>query len=150
TTAWPTSRAAAKFPWWARPSPRCRRSVGSVAPIDDWRADGASERGSMGNALMSDAVCWCGNRDLSPFSPGYATCQSCVSLVSLEMVSLDMCRQEITPVGEENRDFYGREYWFSHQEADLGQPNIVVRARADLPTRCLYWLRAVLKYKLPT
>ncbi|HYB41948.1 MAG TPA: methyltransferase domain-containing protein, partial [Candidatus Methylomirabilis sp.] len=50
---------------------------------------------------------------------------------------------------DEERDFYGRQYWFAHQERQLGNPTIVERARADLPERCLYWLRALLKYRVP-
>jgi 2-polyprenyl-3-methyl-5-hydroxy-6-metoxy-1,4-benzoquinol methylase len=52
-------------------------------------------------------------------------------------------------VRDDSQDFYGREYWFSHQELDLGFANITSRARLDLSERCLHWLRAVLKYKLP-
>ncbi|MGH2568234.1 MAG: class I SAM-dependent methyltransferase [Bacteroidota bacterium] len=52
-------------------------------------------------------------------------------------------------VKDDNRDFYGKEYWFSHQSKNLGFPNILERARNDLPERCLHWLRSVLKYKLP-
>jgi SAM-dependent methyltransferase len=55
----------------------------------------------------------------------------------------------IAHVSDEAGDLYGREYWFSHQEEHLGQPSILGRARSDLPERCLYWLRTVLKYKQP-
>jgi SAM-dependent methyltransferase len=56
---------------------------------------------------------------------------------------------EIARVVDEGTEFYGRDYWFSHQERDLGFPNIFARARNDLAERCLYWLRTVLRYKLP-
>jgi 2-polyprenyl-3-methyl-5-hydroxy-6-metoxy-1,4-benzoquinol methylase len=56
---------------------------------------------------------------------------------------------EITRVADEDTDLYGREYWFSHQVRDLGQPTIAVRSRTDLSERCLYWLRTMLKYKRP-
>jgi SAM-dependent methyltransferase len=56
---------------------------------------------------------------------------------------------EIARVADEGTEFYGREYWFSHQERDLGFPNILTRAREDLGERCLYWLRALLRRKLP-
>ena len=56
---------------------------------------------------------------------------------------------EIARVVEDSVEFYGREYWFSHQESELGCPNILARTRADLPERCLHWLRTVLRYKLP-
>ncbi|MEI6297090.1 MAG: class I SAM-dependent methyltransferase, partial [bacterium] len=50
---------------------------------------------------------------------------------------------------DDERDYYGRQYWFKHQVDDLGYTDIVTRARTDLPERCLHWLQAVLKYKLP-
>jgi hypothetical protein len=55
----------------------------------------------------------------------------------------------VTHVVDDAHDFYGKNYWFTHQEGDLGLPNIITRARIDLPERCLYWLRTLLKYKLP-
>ena len=56
---------------------------------------------------------------------------------------------DIATVKDDDRDFYGREYWFSHQEQDLGFTNITLRARTDLSERGLHWLRVLLKYKLP-
>jgi SAM-dependent methyltransferase len=55
----------------------------------------------------------------------------------------------IARVKDEDRDFYGRRYWFEYQERELGTPDITVRARSDLPERCVYWLRTVLRYRLP-
>lgn len=60
-----------------------------------------------------------------------------------------MPESEIARVVKDSGEFYGREYWFSHQEGELGCPNILVRMRADLPERCVHWLRTVLRYKLP-
>ena len=88
--------------------------------------------------------CWCGNSELVPFSPGYFRCARCETLVWGKMPG-----PEIARVVDEGTEFYGRDYWFSHQERDLGFPNIFVRARTDLAERCLYWLRTVLRYKLP-
>jgi SAM-dependent methyltransferase len=88
--------------------------------------------------------CWCGNSELVPFAPGYFRCARCETLVRSQMPG-----PEIARVVDDGVEFYGREYWFSHQERDLGDPNILVRARADLPERCLHWLRTVLRYKLP-
>ena len=88
--------------------------------------------------------CWCGNTALVPFSPEYARCAVCETLVTLRMPETD-----IAHVRDDDRDFYGREYWFSHQEQDLGFTNITVRARTDLPERAVHWLRALLKYTLP-
>ena len=56
---------------------------------------------------------------------------------------------DIARVANDEVGFYAREYWFAHQERDLGYPNILARARTDLPERCLHWLRTLLKYKLP-
>ncbi len=88
--------------------------------------------------------CWCGNTDLVVFSPRYLKCQVCETLVAAEMPDLDFVQ-----VADDEKYFYGRNYWFSYQEEDLGLPNIDVRSRTDLPERCLHWLRIVLKYKLP-
>src|SRR5712692_5834582 len=88
--------------------------------------------------------CWCGNADLAPFSPVYLRCAACEMLVTVQIPE-----SSFVQVTDDERDFYGREHWFSHQEKDLGFPNITVRARTDLAERCLHWLRTVLKYKLP-
>jgi 2-polyprenyl-3-methyl-5-hydroxy-6-metoxy-1,4-benzoquinol methylase len=93
---------------------------------------------------MESLKCWCGNEMLSVFSQDYLRCTACETLISIQIPDGD-----ITRVVDDAHDFYGREYWFSHQEEDLGYENIVSRARADIPERCLYWLRTVLKYKLP-
>jgi 2-polyprenyl-3-methyl-5-hydroxy-6-metoxy-1,4-benzoquinol methylase len=57
--------------------------------------------------------------------------------------------REIARVEDEAEDFYGRRYWFEYQEQELGTPDITIRARGDLPERCVYWLRTVLRYRLP-
>jgi SAM-dependent methyltransferase len=88
--------------------------------------------------------CWCGAASLHAFSSTYFVCTSCRTLVSKQNPGVN-----VTRVGDDERDFYGREYWFSRQETDLGYPNIVKRARADLPERCIHWLRTTLKYRLP-
>jgi len=46
-------------------------------------------------------------------------------------------------------DFYGRGYWFEHQENCLGLPNIEERAVWDLRERCIYWLKHMLEWRLP-
>jgi 2-polyprenyl-3-methyl-5-hydroxy-6-metoxy-1,4-benzoquinol methylase len=60
-----------------------------------------------------------------------------------------MSGRELVQVADDELGFYGREYWFGHQEKELGFPNIQIRARTDLAERCLYWLRTALKYKHP-
>ncbi len=88
--------------------------------------------------------CWCGNTDLDAYSEDYLKCAACETLVARQMPQPDVAR-----VTDDEKDFYGREYWFSHMEKDLGYVNITLRAKADLPERCLYWLRTLLKYRLP-
>ena len=88
--------------------------------------------------------CWCGNTDLIGFSPEYLKCQACETLVTSQTPA-----QAVPQVADDEQDFYGRQYWFAHQEQDLGFTNFTLRARTDLPERSLHWLRAVLKYKLP-
>ncbi|WP_133716047.1 class I SAM-dependent methyltransferase [Methylocaldum gracile] len=94
---------------------------------------------------MNSALhCWCGNANLEVFSPAYLTCSACGTLVTRKMPGT-----QISQISDDEQGLYGREYWFSHQEQELGFGNIVTRSRTDLSERCLYWLRTVLKYKLP-
>jgi SAM-dependent methyltransferase len=88
--------------------------------------------------------CWCGSAELAAFSPDYLVCCDCRTLVAASMPG-----REIARVEDEERDFYGRRYWFEYQERELGNPDITVRARTDLPERCVYWLRTVLRYHPP-
>ena len=95
-------------------------------------------------AGADEARCWCGNVDLAGFLATYARCAECGTLISLRGLSTDEVE-----VRDDDRDFYGREYWFARQRDELGLPDIHERARLDLPERCLYWLRALLGYALP-
>lgn len=88
--------------------------------------------------------CWCGNENLNYFSNNYSVCNNCGTIVSQAGLSSEQAQ-----VRNDSEDFYGREYWLSHQSKDLGFPNIYQRARQDLPERCLYWLNTLLTYKLP-
>ena len=94
--------------------------------------------------ILEKLTCWCGNRNLLPFSPDYLRCPVCETLISNQMPDPDF-----VTVKDDEQDFYGRQYWLSHQEQDLGYTNIFSRARADLPERDLYWLRTLLKYRRP-
>lgn len=94
--------------------------------------------------MSTPPPCVCGNQDLLPFSPGYRVCRSCETLVVARMPE-----PEALLVSDDEQDFYGRRYWFEHQEKELGEPSILVRSRADLPERCLHWLRTLLRYRLP-
>jgi 2-polyprenyl-3-methyl-5-hydroxy-6-metoxy-1,4-benzoquinol methylase len=89
--------------------------------------------------------CWCGNTNLSPFSPDYARCDDCQTLVSRALAAGPVD----TRVRNDAADFYGRDYWFGHQTDRLGCPDIVSRSRSDLADRCPHWLRSLLAFKLP-
>jgi glycosyltransferase involved in cell wall biosynthesis/2-polyprenyl-3-methyl-5-hydroxy-6-metoxy-1,4-benzoquinol methylase len=89
-------------------------------------------------------ACWCGNTRLEAFSPDYAFCSSCGSLVVRHAPA-----PGLTAIGEDEAGLYGEGYWFAHQEQDLHQPNIIDRARADMAERCLWWLRTLLRYRVP-
>jgi SAM-dependent methyltransferase len=89
-------------------------------------------------------VCWCGEADLLPFSPEYVACAACGTLVARSGLRAD----EIV-VRDDDRAFYGKDYWLGHQTRDLGNTDILTRVRADLPERCMHWLRTLLRYKLP-
>jgi SAM-dependent methyltransferase len=96
------------------------------------------------SSSTKNPVCWCGHKDLQPFSPEYELCTECSTLVS----RVGLTAEEIA-VQDDSQDFYGKDYWLNHQVKDLGNPDIFQRARTDLPERCLYWLRSLLNYQLP-
>ena len=85
--------------------------------------------------------CWCGNARLEDFSPDYRRCAECETLVLREMRG-----EEISQVTDDESDFYGKGYYLHHVQEDYGLPDLETRARADLPERCLHWLRTVLKF----
>ena len=88
--------------------------------------------------------CWCGSTDLLPFSPEYFRCDKCETLIS----DCGLSSEEMVVSDDEN-SFYGRNYWETHVSQDLNQPDVYSRSRTDLTERSLYWLRTVLKYKIP-
>jgi len=87
--------------------------------------------------------CWCGVDDLAPFSEFYRCCTNCNTLVSV--VRND---DEFYKGGDTATDLYGKDYWTKHVKK-LGFPDIYERSRADLCERSLFWLRSILKYRLP-
>ena len=89
-------------------------------------------------------ICWCGNTKLLSFSTEYGECGDCGTLVSL----VGMTPEQLQ-VGNDETDFYGKQYWLNHQSSDLGFPDIYKRARNDLTERNLHWLKTLLKYRLP-
>jgi 2-polyprenyl-3-methyl-5-hydroxy-6-metoxy-1,4-benzoquinol methylase len=96
------------------------------------------------SAPASQPVCWCGRKDLQPFCTEYVLCQACGTLVS----RVGLTAQEIL-VADDPQAYYGKNYWLGHQLKELGNPDILERARVDMSERCLYWLRALLCYRLP-
>ena len=94
--------------------------------------------------IPSSRQCWCGNDNLIPFSSDYQRCPVCETLISLRRQ-----REPNHAVDDRESGFYGRNYWFDHQTEVLHQPDIIQRARQDMTERCLYWLRTLLKYKIP-
>ena len=98
----------------------------------------------MDTAPVHERACWCGNRRLQEFSGNYAACPECGTLVSRVGLTAEQVR-----VRDDGRDYYGKEYWLSHQSDGLGLPTIHERARQDLPGRCLSWLQTLLSYKGP-
>lgn len=89
-------------------------------------------------------TCWCSAPTLTPFTEAYLACVHCGTLVSQFAHDRDVAR-----VSADESDLYGKNYWFSHMENDLGLTDIYSRARADLGERCLYWLRTLLRYRIP-
>ena len=88
-------------------------------------------------------TCWCGNTDLKPFSEDYMQCTKCHTVISRQTPS-----HHINRISDDRLDFYSKKYWFSHQE-NMGMPNLLCRARSDLPERCIYWMNTLLNYRLP-
>ena len=88
--------------------------------------------------------CWCGNADLAPFSTEYVRCPSCETLVARNFP-----QDEVSSIANDETDFYGKEYWLSHQTDALGLTSIEERSRTDLLDRCGHWLKTVLKFYLP-
>jgi 2-polyprenyl-3-methyl-5-hydroxy-6-metoxy-1,4-benzoquinol methylase len=93
---------------------------------------------------VSEKGCWCGSTRLLDYSPDYQRCGACGTLLTRHGPTGDLAR-----VQDDSRDFYGRDYWFTHHPDDLGYPTITERARSDLAERCIYWLRALLQHRLP-
>lgn len=91
-----------------------------------------------------ERTCWCGENQLTEFSADYWHCTFCGTLVS--RMGLD---PKSLLVYDDEHDFYGKEYWLSHQREDLANPDIYQRARSDLSERCLHWLKTLLAYQLP-
>ena len=94
--------------------------------------------------MNDELTCWCGQQTLAPFSDDYWKCPGCGCLVFGKPT-----KSRASIVRDDGSDFYGRTYWFEHQQKDLGLPDITVRSISDLPERCLYWMQSLLDFKLP-
>jgi 2-polyprenyl-3-methyl-5-hydroxy-6-metoxy-1,4-benzoquinol methylase len=89
------------------------------------------------------AKCWCGEDSARQFSEHYLQCSSCHTLISDQIQPAEFYK------GADDGDaLYGRDYWLHHVKK-LGYPDIYERARNDLIERNAYWLRDILKYRLP-
>jgi 2-polyprenyl-3-methyl-5-hydroxy-6-metoxy-1,4-benzoquinol methylase len=80
---------------------------------------------------------------LEKFYKGYVKCKKCNTLI-LGLRPSD--RKFLAGDGPEN--IYNKDYWFKHME-EIGLLDIFERSKSDIPERCIYWLRDILKYKLP-
>lgn len=82
--------------------------------------------------------CWCGSQSLKQFSEHYFRCGECYTLV----------RSERMPGEYYDSGFYGNEYWVKYIKEAYGH-DIYQHARSYLTERCVFWLRDILKYRLP-
>lgn len=96
------------------------------------------------NKVVGRHICWCGNESLRPFSDSYLRCDVCDSLVLKTMP-----RSDLAHVEADKGELYSEDYYLRHLPDTYGYPDLVSRARTDLPERCLHWLKTLLKYKLP-
>ena len=92
----------------------------------------------------SPRPCWCGQERLEPFAEHFARCPDCGTLVFA-----GACQPPEGPSTGEDGGLYGTTYWFERQVEVHGCPDLVDRARADLPERCVHWLRTLLTYRPP-
>jgi SAM-dependent methyltransferase len=95
-----------------------------------------------GRGVGREPRCWCGDARLEEFSTQYWRC-GCGTLVDRAFPE-----EDLTQVADQG-EFYGRDYYLKHLSDDFGFPTLPERARADLPERSLYWLRMLLRYRLP-
>jgi 2-polyprenyl-3-methyl-5-hydroxy-6-metoxy-1,4-benzoquinol methylase len=98
----------------------------------------------MTSELVHVSRCWCGSERISTFADHYLRCKDCGTLINSPRLP-DRCFS----VGDDERHFYNKHYWFAYQRERHGLPDIVQRARNDLAERCLYWLDTVFRYKRP-
>jgi 2-polyprenyl-3-methyl-5-hydroxy-6-metoxy-1,4-benzoquinol methylase len=104
----------------------------------------APSPGSGPGAASAEARCWCGSTQFQPAPhDSYLVCSQCQTAHLRQMVS-----PKAEVVQDDASSLYGSDYWEAHM-AELGFPSIEQRSRMDLAERCNYWLKFLLKYRLP-
>lgn len=93
--------------------------------------------------MKTMTTCWCGNTSLQDYSPTYARCDRCETLV-LKVWPFD----DPTHV-DDSGELYSKDYYLKHLPESYGFPSLYERARLDLTDRVPYWLRTLLKYRVP-
>ncbi|MEW6570837.1 MAG: methyltransferase domain-containing protein [Nitrospirota bacterium] len=88
--------------------------------------------------------CWCGSQDLEKFSEHYYRCRECLTLVRSQRMSEEFYRS-----GDDANSYYGKEYWTEIWMKEYGHKDIMLLSRDFIAERCIYWLRNIMKYKLP-
>ena len=96
------------------------------------------------SAPVTSRSCWCGHPTLAAYSDDYHVCRACGTLVSRAPV-----RSGHDQVERDDGEFYSKDYWLKRQAEHHGLPNIVQRARLDLPERCTHWLAHLLERRPP-
>lgn len=118
------------------------RSVTVVIYSGVWR-DGTLA-GTPEPSIAPSTVCWCGSTRTKAFSADYRQCCECDTLLLANPHD-----PKYFEVSDSDSGFYSKDYWFDYLPARHGQPNVVDRARADLPERAVYWLSSVLRFQRP-
>jgi hypothetical protein len=93
--------------------------------------------------MSQNPSCWCRNNSLEPFSADYLRCASCETLVVAKMPG-----PEDLLVRGGSRDLHGRRC-FTQVAGEHWLPPLNKCARTHLSKRCIFWLKALLKYRLP-
>jgi SAM-dependent methyltransferase len=100
-------------------------------------------------AKKPERACWCGSEQLAPFAPSYRVCLDCATVVSAVRISAHVTQAmtETAPnrtlPAEVNRDA------IVDEAVEAGKRETARRARADLPERCLHWLKILLGHRTP-
>ena len=94
-------------------------------------------------SVPAPSRCWCGGELGEDIGPHYRRCKECGGAT----VSVWPAHRHFD-VSDDDRDFYGRNYWTTYQAARKF-PDIAERARADLSERCLFWIERLLEVTGP-